>query len=177
MIVSFLVGRLVVGSGRCGRGLDVGVATATSAAVAEVTGGTGDQRREQVLGLVAGQRGQPGRRRVAGPFSTGLVHPSTASGPPRCSTTYARTSSQTPSWSRTARPGGMGRGGRGRRAGRRPAGSRPGGDPAPADRGPRGQATARPRAAGRPAVHQGRASTLAVALAPTLTALPMMTSW
>jgi hypothetical protein len=42
--------------------------------MAEVTGGTGVQRREQVLDLVAGQRDQPGRRRVAGVVGQGGDH-------------------------------------------------------------------------------------------------------
>ena len=42
--------------------------------MAEVTSGTGEQRREQVLDLVAGQPDQPGRRRVAGLFGSGGHH-------------------------------------------------------------------------------------------------------
>ena len=42
--------------------------------MAEIAGGTGEQRREQVLDLVAGQADQPGRWWVAGPFSAGGHH-------------------------------------------------------------------------------------------------------
>jgi hypothetical protein len=61
MIVSFMVCLLADGSDRCERGPDVGVARATSAPMAELSGGMGVQRREQVLDLVAGQADQPGR--------------------------------------------------------------------------------------------------------------------
>jgi hypothetical protein len=49
MIVSFMVCLLADGSDRCERGPDVGVARATSAPMAELSGGMGVQRREQVL--------------------------------------------------------------------------------------------------------------------------------
>ena len=68
-----MVGWLVVGSDRCGRGLDIGVARATSAADGYGPGGTGKQRCEQVLDLVTGQPDQPGRWRVAGLFSHGRI--------------------------------------------------------------------------------------------------------
>jgi hypothetical protein len=42
--------------------------------VAQVTSRTGEQRREQVLGLVAGQPDQRGRRRVVGLFGNGGHH-------------------------------------------------------------------------------------------------------
>lgn len=42
--------------------------------MAEVTSGTDEQCREQMLDFVAGQPDQPGRRRVAGRFGTGGNH-------------------------------------------------------------------------------------------------------
>jgi hypothetical protein len=58
MIVSFMVGSPVVGRGRCGRGLDVGVATVASAADGRGHQRDGQQHRKQVGGQrAAGQRG------------------------------------------------------------------------------------------------------------------------
>jgi hypothetical protein len=64
-----MVARLVVGRGRCGRGLDVGVARATSAAGSRVPRRDGQRRRPgrvaAVEGQLAGRRSprRPGPRR------------------------------------------------------------------------------------------------------------------
>jgi hypothetical protein len=72
MLVSFMVGLSLVVAG-VGAGLMSASPERPAQPMAEITSGTGKQPREQMLDLVAGQWGQPGRRR-AGPFSTGSHH-------------------------------------------------------------------------------------------------------
>jgi GNAT superfamily N-acetyltransferase len=74
LVISWLLGGLSLVVAGAGAGLMSASPERPAQPMAEVTSGTDEQRREQMLNLVACQWGQPGRRRVAGRFGTGGHH-------------------------------------------------------------------------------------------------------
>jgi hypothetical protein len=79
-VVFIVAGRLVAGSGSCGRVLDVVVATATSAIGGRYQCGDGDEGGEQVQDLDEAERGPDTAKAASWSGSSGATRPMMAAG-------------------------------------------------------------------------------------------------